>query len=320
MDYPRIALIAALTLSATAYSQASFPVRPVRMIVAFTAGSETDFFARVVGQKLSDQWGQQVVIDNRPGAGGVLASSIVATAPADGYTLFMNSMAHAITPAIHARLPYDPLRDFSPISNIAGVPNVLVVTPVLGVKSVKELIALARQKPGQITFGSAGVGSGMHLTGEHFRLTADISVVHVPYKGGPEALTDLQGGRIQYVFSPMGIAVPLLKERKLLALGVSTAGRSPALPDVPTIAEAGLPGFEFDTWYGLFAPGATPRPLVTRISADVARLLNSADVKERMAVRGAIPKASTPAEFDKFVRAEIEKLAQIVKAAGVKAQ
>jgi tripartite-type tricarboxylate transporter receptor subunit TctC len=309
-----------LALSGAAQAQGVFPTKPVRMIVAFTAGSETDFFARIVGQKLSEQWGQQVVIDNRPGAGGVLASSIVATAPADGYTLFMHSMAHAITPAIYAKLPYDSLRDFAPVSNVAGVPNVLVVTLTQGVKTVKDLIALAKQKPAQITYGSAGVGSGMHLTGEHFRLSADINVVHVPYKGGPEALTDLQGGRIHYVFSPMGLAVPLVKDRKLVPLGVSTATRSPALPDVPTIAEAGLPGFEFDTWYGLFAPGATPKKLVGRISSDVVRLLTSTDVAQRMTVRGAVPKPTTPEEFDKFVRAEIGKLARIVKAAGVKAQ
>lgn len=320
MNQARFAIILALALPAIAQSQGTFPTKPVRMIVAFTAGSETDFLARVVGQKLSEYWGQQVVVDNRPGAGGVLASSIVATAPGDGYTLFMHSMAHAITPAIYTKLPYDPLRDFAPLSNVAGVPNVLVVTPALGVKSVKELIAIAKQKPGQITFGSAGVGSGMHLTGEHFRLSADVSVVHVPYKGGPEALTDLQGGRIHYVFSPMGIAAPLVKDRKLIALAVSTAARSPALPDVPTIAEAALPGFEFDTWYGLFAPGTTPRPLVGRISSDVVRLLNSPEVRDRMAVRGAVPKPSTPIEFDKFVRAEVDKLARIVKAAGVKTQ
>lgn len=313
-------MTATLALCGIAQAQTPFPTKPVRMIVAFTAGSETDFLARVVGQKLSDQWGQQVVIDNRPGAGGVLASSIVATAPADGYTLFMHSMAHAITPAIYSKLPYDPLRDFAPVSNVAGVPNVLVVTPTQGVKTVKDLIAIAKQKPGQVTYGSAGVGSGMHLTGEHFRLTADIAVVHVPYKGGPEALTDLQGGRIQYVFSPMGLAAPLVKDRKLVALGVSTAVRSPALPDVPTIAEVALPGFEFDTWYGVFAPGATPRAVVARISSDIVRLLSSPEVRDRMAVRGAVPKPSTPDEFDKFVRSEVGKLARIVKAAGVKAQ
>ena len=320
MSRARIALFATLTLAGAAQSQSSFPTKPVRMIVAFTAGSETDYFARIVGQKLADQWGQQVVVDNRPGAGGVLASSIVATAAGDGYTLFMHSMAHVITPAVYSKLPYDTLRDFSAVSQVAGVPNVLVVTPAQGVRTVKDLIALAKQRPAQVTFGSAGVGSGMHINGEQFRLAADISVVHVPYKGGPEALNDLQGGRIQFVFSPIGLALPLVKDKRLIALGVSTATRAPALPDVPTVAEAGLPNFEFDTWYGLFAPGSATRPLVSRISADVVRVLGLPEVKERLAARGAVPKPSSPAEFDQFVRADIHKLGRIVKAAGVKAQ
>ena len=317
----RIAVAAvALLVTSLAHAQATFPVRPVRMVVAFSAGSETDHLARTVGLKLAELWGQQVVFDNRPGAGGILASSIVANAPADGYTLFTHSMAHAITPAIYAKLPYDAARDFAPVSEIAGVPNVLVVAPSNPAKSVKDLIAAAKQKPGALTYGSAGVGSGMHMTGEYFRLLADITVVHVPYKGGPEALTDLLGGRIQFVFSPIGIAVPLVKDKRLIALGITTATRSPALPDVPTIAETGLSGFEFDTWYGLFAPGKTPQPILARIATDVARALDSADVKEKLAVRGAVPKRSTPQTFERFVRAETEKLAKIVRAAGIKPQ
>jgi tripartite-type tricarboxylate transporter receptor subunit TctC len=259
-----------------------------------------------------------VVVENRPGAGGVLASGLVAAAPADGYTLLTHSMAHAIAPAVHAKLPYDALRDFAAVSQIAGVPNVLVVAPGQGMNSVRDLVALARQRPGQLTFGSAGIGSGMHINGEQFRLAAQIETVHVAYKGGPEALTDLLGGRITYVFSPIGLALPLVKDHKLLALGVTPAARSPALPDVPTIAEAGVPGFEFDTWYGIFAPGATPRGVVAQISSDVARALNLPDVQERFASRGAGPKPSTPEEFDRFVRSEMDKLGKIIKAAGVK--
>ena len=310
-----------LTVAAgAAHGQSQFPVRPVRMIVAFTPGSETDYFARIVGQKLAERWGQQVVIDNRPGAGGVIASGIVVAAAGDGHTIFMHSMAHAVAPAVYAKLPYDTLRDFAPVSQIAGVPNVLVVAPALGVRSAKDLIAAARQKAGQLTYGSAGLGSGMHINGEQFRLSADIGVAHVPYKGGPEALTDLQGGRISYVFSPIGLAIPLVKDKRLVALAVSTASRSPALPDVPTLAESALPGFEFDTWYGLFAPGTTPRHLVALISKEVGQALSQPDVLERLATRGAVPKASTPEAFDRFVRAEIEKLGRIVRAAGVKAQ
>jgi tripartite-type tricarboxylate transporter receptor subunit TctC len=317
MTIKRITAIALAMLCGLAHGQANYPVKPVRMIVAFTAGSETDYLARIVSQKLSEHWGQQVVVENRPGAGGVLASGLVAAAPADGYTLLTHSMAHAIAPAVHAKLPYDTLRDFAAISQIAGVPNVLVVAPG-GVASVKELIALAKQRPGQLTFGSAGIGSGMHINGEQFRLAAQIETVHVAYKGGPEALTDLLGGRISYVFSPIGIALPLVKENKLRALGVTPDARSLALPDVPTIAEAGVPGFEFDTWYGIFAPGPTPRNIVKQISAEVARAVKLPDVQERFASRGAVPKPSTPEEFDRFVRSEMDKLAKVIKAAGVK--
>jgi tripartite-type tricarboxylate transporter receptor subunit TctC len=317
MKHAFVAIIAALAMACTFAQGQVYPTKPVRLLVPFTAGSETDYLARIVGLKLGEAWGQQVVVENRPGAGGVLATSIVAQAPGDGYTLLMGSMAHAVAPAIHSKLPYDPLRDFSGVSQVAGVPNVLVTGPS-GAKSVKELIALAKQKPGQITFGSAGIGSGMHINGEQFRLTADISVLHVAYKGGPESWTDLLGGRIDFVFSPIGLAVPLVKDRKLVALAVSTATRCSALPDVPTVAEAGVPGFEFDTWYGLFVPSATPRAITRQISAEVRRVLNLPEVKAQLASRGAVPRPSAPEEFDAFVRAEIEKMAGIVKAAGLR--
>ena len=323
MHYARAALAAGLACAnAAAYAQAgdNFPTRPVRMVVAFTAGSETDFFARVVGQKLAERWGQQVVVDNRPGAGGVLATQLVAAASPDGYTVFMNSMAHAVTPAIYKHLPYDTLRDLTGISQVSGVPNVLVVPANQGVKTVQELIALAKQKPGQLTFGSAGVGSGMHINGEQFRLAADISVVHIAYKGGPEALTDALAGRINFVFSPIGVGLPLIRDKRLLALAVSTATRAPALPDVPTVAEAGVPGFEFDTWYGLFAPAKTPRAVVKQVSAEVARVLSLPDIRDRFSVRGAVIRPSSPEDFDKFVRSEVDKLGKIVKAAGLKVE
>ena len=315
-----LAAACALLAAAAVHAQPAYPTKPVRMIVAFTAGSETDYLARIVGQKLGERWGQQVVVENRPGAGGVLASGIVAAAPGDGYTLFMHSMAHAVTPAVNARLPYDTLRDFAAVSQVAGVPNVLVVPASNGIQTAKDLIALAKQKPGQLTFGSAGIGSGMHINGEQFRLSADISVVHVPYKGGPEALADAIAGRIEFVFSPMGLAIPMIRDRKLVALAVSTAARSPALPDVPTLAEAALPGFDFDTWYGVFAPASTPKPIVQQVSADINRALGLADVRERFATRGAVPRGSAPEVFDRFVRTEVEKLGKIVRAAGVKAE
>lgn len=314
----RSALIVALTAcSLVSHAQQPYPVKPVRILVPFTAGSETDYFARIVGRYLGDSWGQQVVVENRPGAGGVLATGVVAAAPGDGYTLLLGSMAHAVAPAMHSRLPFNTLRDFSGVSLVAGVPNVLVVSPS-GPKTLRELLGLARQKPGILTFGSAGNGSGMHINGEQFRLAADISVTHVAYKGGPESLTDLLGARIDYVFSPIGLAIPLVKDRKLIALAVSTASRSPALPEVPTVAEAGVPGFEFDTWYGLLAPSATPRPITRQISLELVRILGLPDVRAQLASRGAVPRPSTPEAFDGFVRAEVEKMAGIVKAAGLK--
>ena len=312
-------VIAIALLLASPFAQAqAYPTKPVRLVVPFTAGSETDYLARIVGLRLGEIWGQQVVVENRPGAGGVLATGLVAAAPGDGYTLIMGSMAHAVAPAIHSKLPYHPTRDFSAISQVAGVPNVLVVSPA-GAKSVRELVAMAKARPSALTFGSAGIGSGMHINGEQFRLAADISVTHVAYKGGPESLTDLLGNRIDFVFAPIGLVVPLVKDRKLIALAVSTSTRSPALPDVPTVAEAGVPGFEFDTWYGLFAPSATPRAITGKISADVGRVLNMAEVRSQLSSRGAVPRPSTPEEFDGFVKAEIEKMAGIVKAAGLKA-
>jgi tripartite-type tricarboxylate transporter receptor subunit TctC len=317
MKFTSIAVLWALLVGSSAHAQV-YPAKPVRLVVPFTAGSETDYLARVVGVKLGEAWGQQVVVENRPGAGGVLATGVVAQAPGDGYTLLMGSMAHAIAPAIHSKLPYSPLRDFSAVAQVAGVPNVLVVS-ASGPKSLKELIAAARQKPALLTFGSAGNGSGMHINGEQFRLAAGISVTHVAYKGGPESLTDLLGGRIDFVFAPIGLAIPLVKDRKLLALAVSTSGRSPALPDVPTVAEAGVPGFEFDTWYGVFAPSATPKAVTRQLSADIVRVLGLAEVKAQLASRGAVPRPSTPEEFDAFVRSEIDKMAAIVKAAGLKA-
>ncbi len=317
MKHRLFAIVAALALASPLANAQVFPAKPVRLVVPFTAGSETDYLARVVGVKLGEAWGQQVVVENRPGAGGVLATGIVAQAPGDGYTLLMGSMAHAIAPAIHSKLPYSPLRDFSAVSQVAGVPNVLVVPPT-GAKSVKELIAAAKQKPGILTFGSAGNGSGMHINGEQFRLAAGINVTHVAYKGGPESLTDLLGARIDFVFAPIGLAIPLVKDRKLLALAVSTSSRSPALPDVPTVAEAGVPGFEFDTWYGVFAPSATPKAVTRQVSADIARALGMPEVKAQLASRGAVPRPSTPEEFDAFVRSEIDKMAAIVTAAGLK--
>jgi len=298
----------------------NYPTKPVRMIVPFTPGSATDLLARRVAPKMSDNWNQQVVVDNRGGGGGTLGASIVAKATPDGYTLLVHSIAFAMNAALYSKLPYDPLKDFAPVSQIVISTSLLVVAPTLGVKSVKQLIALAKQKPGQLTFGTSGVGSGTHLNGEQFRFAAGIDVVHVPYKGVPEPLIDTMSGRIDYFLSPLVPALPFIRDGRLLALAVSTAQRTSVLPDVPTIAEAALPGYEFQAWFGVFAPAGTPRPVVDQISREIARIVYLPDIKKQFLNQGEEGKPSTPEEFTRFIRAEIEKYSKVVKLAGIRVE
>ncbi len=311
------AIVLPLAVCGTAYSQ-SYPARPIRVIIPFTAGSATDLLARRVAVKMSENWGQQVVIDNRGGGGGTIASNMVAKAAPDGYTLLTHSIAFAMNAALYSKLPYDPVKDFAPASQIAVSTSLLLVSPSLGAKSVKELIALAKQKPGQLNFGSSGVGSGTHLNAEQFRFTAGIDVVHVPYKGVPETLIDLMTGRIHFFLSPLVPALPLLKEGKLIPLAVTTPRRSAVLPDVPTMAEAALPGYEFQAWFGVFAPARTPRPIVEKLSKEIARIVELPDIRKQMQAQGEEARPSSPEEFSKFVRAEIDKISRIVKQAGVR--
>ncbi len=306
--------------SAAAFAQQiKFPTKPIRMIVPWTAGSQTDLLARMIAPKLADSLGQQVVVDNRPGAGGTIGAAIIAGATPDGHTVMMQAAAHAVSPALYSKLPYDAVNDFACISRVGSVPNVLVVAPSLGIRSIKDLIALAKQKPGQINFTSAGVGGGTHINGEQFKMAADINVVHVPHRGTPEALIDVVAGRVHYFFSPLGSALPFIKDGRLLPLAVSTLERSPALPDVPTVAESALPGFVFDLWYGMMAPAKTPRPIVNQLSAEVQRILKLPDIIERMTEQGIVPRSSTPEEFDKFLRLEVERLGKVVRASGARA-
>ena len=311
------ALVTALSFMATA--QDRFPNKPIQIIVPFTAGSSTDIHARMVGKKMSENWGQQVVVINRPGGGGIVAGSIVARAAPDGYTLLYHGPGFAVSATLYSKLPYDPLKDFAAVTQIASTPFVLVVGPSLGVKSVNDLIALAKRKPGQLNFGSAGIGGATHLSGEQFRFAADINVVHVPYKGTPEALIDTMAGRIQYFISPIAPALSFIKDGRLLALAVTTAQRSPVLPNVPTVAETALPGFEMEGWGGLWAPANTPKAVLNQLSNEVARILALPDIRERLQSEGVVPKSSTPEEFAKFTRAEIEKLGKVVKASGMRA-
>jgi tripartite-type tricarboxylate transporter receptor subunit TctC len=315
-----LAGIACGVVAATCAWGQAYPTKPVRIIVPFTAGSATDILARTAGQKLSELWGQPVVIDNRPGAGGTIGAAIVAKAPADGYTLLVHSAAHAYNPAIYANLTYDTVKDFVEVVPLAGQPNVLVVAPATNLKTVADLIAAAKQKPGTLNFASAGNGSGTHINGEKFKLAAGIDVVHIPYKGTPEALTDTMAGRVTYFFSPISAALPQVREGKLVALGVSTAKRSGVLPNVPTIAESGLPGFDYNLWVGVFAPAGTPADLVEKINRDVQGVLATPEMKERLTALGADAMPMTPAEFRKFVHDEIAESAKVIKAAGIVAQ
>jgi tripartite-type tricarboxylate transporter receptor subunit TctC len=314
-----LALAVMLSLAPTGEAQSQkYPNKPIRIINPFTAGSQTDLLARMIGPKMTENWGQQVVVDNRPSAGGIVAGNIVARATPDGYTLLLSSNAFAVSAALYSKLPFDPLKDFAGVTLVASNPLVLVVSPKLGVKSVKELIALARSKPGQLSFGSAGIGSGTHMGGEQFKLVAGINVVHVPYRGTPEALIDTMTGRIQYWFSPMGPAVPFIADGRLLALAVTTAQRSPALRDVPTVAEAALPGFDFDAWFGILVPARTPRPIVKYLSEELARIVGSSEIRERMQAQGVEPKTATPEEFTKLIAEDIAKFAKVAKAADIR--
>ncbi len=313
-----VAIVTAL-VSSIAGAQA-WPAKPVRIVVPFTAGSATDILARTFGQKLQEYWGQSVIVDNRPGAGGTIGTGIVAKSPPDGYTLLVHSAAYAVNPSMYPDLPFDTLKDFVEIAPLGGQPNVLVVAPASGIKSVADLIAQAKAKPGQFNYASAGNGSGTHMNAEKFKLATGIDAVHVPYKGTPEALTDTMAGRVTYFFSPISAALPQVKEGKLVALGVSSAQRSSILKDVPTIAESGLPGFDYNLWVGLFGPAGMPPELVDKINRDVQRALGSPEIKERLASLGAEPMPMTPAEFRAFTRNDVEVSAKIVKAAGIKAQ
>jgi tripartite-type tricarboxylate transporter receptor subunit TctC len=297
-----------------------FPVRPVRIVVAFTPGSAADLIARRIAPKMSERWGQQVVVDNRAGAGGVVGTGLVAAAAPNGYTLLVHSIAFAVSAALYSNLPYDHFKSFSPVSQIVASPSVIVVAPSLGLKSVNDLIALAKQKPGQINYASAGIGSGTHLNGEQFRFASGINVAHVPYKGSPEALLDVMTARVHYFISPLVPALPLIRDGRLIPLAVTTAQRTSMLPDVPTVAEAAVPGYEFQAWFGMFAPGGTPRPVLDQISKEIARIVELPDVMKQMANQGELGRSSTPDEFNHFFRTEVEKYRRIVKLANIRVE
>jgi len=297
-----------------------YPAKPIRIIVPFPAGGTADIMARVVGQKMTETWGQQVLIDNRSGAGGNIAADLAARSAPDGYTLFLCTVGtHAVHQTLYEKLPFDPIKDFSAVAYIAGVPNVVVVHPSIPVKSVKELIGFIKARPGRINFGSSGTGSSVHMSGEMLKVMAGLDMTHIPYKGNPQAVTDLMAGQIELMITNMPSVIPYIQSGRLRALAVTTKARSPALPDLPTMEEAGLPGYESSAWFGLVSPAAVPRDIVSKLNAEVMRIVGLEDVKRNLASQGAYPLVMTPEEFGAFMKAETAKWAKIVKASGARA-
>jgi tripartite-type tricarboxylate transporter receptor subunit TctC len=313
-------LLAALAALASSLNAQTYPSKPVRLIIAFTPGSSTDIIGRAVAAKLQEIWGQPVVAENRTGAGGSIGSAAVLREAPDGYTLLANSSAHVANPSIYATLPYDTLKDFANIAPLAGGPNVLIVSPQTGWKSLADFIAAAKAKPGQLNFSSAGIGSGTHFNLEKLKLMAGIDVAHVPYKGTPEAIGDTIAGRVCCYWAPINAALPHVSGGKATALAVSSAQRSSLLANVPTVAEQGVPGFDYTLWVGLWGQAAMPADLVAKINADVNKALASPDLAERLTKLGTLPMKMSPAEFTQFVRREVEDTAKVLKAAGIKPQ
>ena len=310
--------MASLMLCSAAVQADDYPSKPIRLIVPYPPGGSTDLVARVVGIKLGEQWPQQVVIDNRPGANGMIGSELVAHAVPDGYTLVLGTIGPFAINAGLYRMPYDIVNDFAPITYSANVANVLVVNPSVPAKDLKELLALARAKPATLTFGSSGTGGAPHMAVELLKILAKVDVIHVPYKGGGPAMTDLVGGQISASFASMPSSIQFIRAGKLRALGVSASRRSPALPEVPTIAEAGVPGFSVLDWQGFFATAKTPPEIVNKLNAEIRRILALPDVQERLTTAGVEIHTTTPKEWGDFVKSERDKWLKVTKQAGIK--
>ena len=317
-------IVAAVTtfVAATSWAQApggaaglDYPNKIIKIVVPFTAGSATDIMARIIGERLNVSMGQAVVVENRPGAGGTLGAAQVAKSDPDGYTLLVVSTGHVVNPALYDSLPYDTVADFAGVSPLAALPSVLVVGAGSPYKSVSELIAAAKAKPGQLNYASAGVGSATHVNAEKFRAASGTQVTHIPFKGTPETIVEVSSGRVDFMFTPVLASIPSIRDNRMRALAVSTARRSTALPDVPTVAEAGIPGFVFDFWIGLLAPAKTPRAVVNKLNAEVRKVMAQPDVIERMTKLGAEPLPMTPERFDAYIKEEFTTLGAIMKAA-----
>lgn len=303
-------------VTATATAQ-DYPTRPIRVIVPFAPGGGLDITARLVGQKLTEQWGQNVVIDTRPGAATILGTEIAAKAPPDGHTVLMITTTFAINPGLYPKLPYDPVRDFAPITQLNAQPNIVVTSPTLAAKSVKDLIALAKTKPGELTFASPGAGSAPHLSAEMFQRAADVSMIHVPYKGIPPAVTDVLGGRVTMLFTTTISAAPHVKSGKLRAVAVTSGKRLPSMPDIPTVGET-LPGYEAEAFQGVVAPAGVPARIVDKLGGEIARIVKLPDMAERFALDGAVAVGSTPKDFAAFLRRETQKWGKVIQDARIK--
>jgi tripartite-type tricarboxylate transporter receptor subunit TctC len=308
-----------LALAAPAAAQSDYPNRPVRLIIPFPPGGSNDVVGRMIGEQLGKQLGKQVVIDNRAGAGGVIGTELAGKAPADGYTLLVISLAHAVNPWLY-KLPYDPIKSFAPIGVMGTGPNVVAVNPTLPVNSIKELVALAKSKPGDIQYASAGVGSFQHLGGELFKLEAGIDMLHVPFKGGGPSMIDVIGGHTKVVFSSLVQTTPHLKTDKRKALAVGSKERSKVLPDVPSVSEAGVPTYEAVNWWGIVAPAGTPQPIIDKLHAALTAAQDSAEVEKQFAAEGAVVIKKSPKEFGAFMVSEMQKWEQVVKKGGIKAE
>jgi tripartite-type tricarboxylate transporter receptor subunit TctC len=322
---PRYAVLlsawVALALSAVpGFAQKGYPDKAIRMIVPFAPGGSNDIMGRLVAGKLTESMGQQVVVDNRPGASGIIGTDLAAKAAPDGYTLLVMSLTFAVNPSIRSKLPYDTEKDLIPVTLIASAPLILVVHPALPVKSVKELIAYAKANPGKLNFGSGGPGSTPHLAGEMLKTMAGLQMTHVPYKGGGPALADLVGGQIQLMLENIPSTLPFVKSGRLRVLAVTSKERSPTVPDVPTLDEAGLKGYELTGWNGLFVPRGTARAIVTRLHTETVKALTVPDVKQRLAAMSAVPGGEPPEKFAAFIKAEIAKWAKIAKQAGLRVE
>jgi tripartite-type tricarboxylate transporter receptor subunit TctC len=311
---------AALAVNAGGAVAQTYPTKAIRVVVPFPVGGFSDIFARVLGGKFNESWGQPVIIDNRPGAGGNIGSDLVAKSPPDGYTLVMGTVGtHAINASLFSKMPYDPLRDFTPVAFVVEAEGLLVLHPSIPGRNAKEVIALARSRPGELTYGSAGAGTTGHLAGEIFKTMSKVNIVHVPYKGNVPALTDLLAGQTSMVFATLPTVLPHVKAGKLRGVGVLGGSRSTALPDIATLAESGLPGFDVNNWTGMLAPAGTPAAVVSKLNAEVVRVMRLPEIQSRLAGEGLRFMATTPAEFAGFVKAEFTKWAPVVKASGAKA-